>query len=194
MAAWLLPALLGAGASLLGNIASGRSNAKTQQANIASQQGQSELAAYAAAQNAKAQQAEDIATRPEQRVGQGALGDLVTQYQTPTVDWGGAGSIPKVSGGWSGLSFSPSTRESASLMQKDALLRQMQGQSASDITTVGQVPNVSQNYPKSSLLDTIIGYAGTGLNGLAAYYALGGGKGNGQDDWLNHNLYGGSGR
>lgn len=161
MAFWL-PLLTGLG-SLFGGAAAAKGASKTAQSNAATQQAGSELAAYAAQQNAKAQQAQDIATRPQQRVGQGALGDLVTQYQTPTVAWGGAGSIPKVSGGFQGLSFSPGTQASAQLMQRDALIRQMQGQKAPDITTVGKVPNVTQNYPKDSWLDKLLGYGALGL-------------------------------
>ena len=166
MAAWLLPLLTGLG-SLFGGAASASQNAKSQQATAAGQQANSELAAYTALQNAKAQQAQDIATRPQQRVGAGALGDLVTQYKTPSVQWGGAGSIPQVSGGFQGLSFSPGTQASASLMQRDALLRQMQGQSAPDITSVGQIPDVTKNYPQESWLDKILGYGALGLGGAS---------------------------
>jgi hypothetical protein len=65
------------------------------------------------------------------------------------------------------------TKQSADLMQRDALLRQMQGQGAADITSVGQVPNVTKNYPKESMLDKILGYGALGLGGaetiLGAY-------------------------
>jgi hypothetical protein len=164
MAAWLLPLITGLG-SLFGGAAANKAASKTAESNAAYQQGNSELAAYTALQNAKGQQAQDIATRPQQRVGAGALGDLVTQYKTPSVEWGGSGSIPQVSGGFGGLSFSPSTQASAKLMQRDALLRQMQGQQAPDITSVGQIPDVTKNYPKDSWLDKLLGYGALGLGG-----------------------------
>jgi len=166
MAFWL-PLLAGLG-SLFGGASAARGDSKSAQSNAASQQAASELAAYTAQQNAMGQRAQDIATRPQQRVGAGALGDLVTQYKTPNVEWGGAGTIPQVSGGFQGLSFSPGTQESAQLMQRDALLRQMQGQSAPDITQVGRVPNVTQNYPKDSWLDKLLGYGALGLGGAEA--------------------------
>jgi hypothetical protein len=151
--------------SLFGGAASASQNAKSQQSNAAAQQANSELAAYVAQQNAKQQQAQDVATRPGQRVSQGVFGDVIGQYKTPSVSWGGAGTIPQISGGMQDVSFSPSTRQSADLMQRDALMRQMQGQGAADITSVGQVPNVTQNYPKESWLDKILGYGALGLGG-----------------------------
>ena len=153
--------------SMFGGAASASQNAKSQQSNAAAQQANSELNAYTAQQASKRQQAEDVATRPGQRVSQGVFGDVIGQYKTPSVSWGGAGTIPQISGGMQDVSFSPSTRQSADLMQRDALLRQMQGQGAPDITSVGQVPDVTKNYPKESWLDKILGYGALGLGGAS---------------------------
>ena len=169
MAFWL-PLLSGLG-SLFGAASSAKSDSKQQQSNMASQQGQNELAAYTAAMAGKARQAEDIATRPTDRLQQGALGNLVTGWSPTNVEWGGSGTIPKISGGFNDLQFNDMTKQSAELMQRDALKRQMQGQRAADITQVGQVPDVTKNYPssKGSWLDTILGIGGM-AGGLAGVW------------------------
>jgi hypothetical protein len=169
MAFWL-PLLSGLG-SLFGGMASGKADAKQQQANTAQQQNSGELAAYTAAQAGAARRAEDVATRPGQRLAQGLQGNVVTGFQSPTVDWGGAGTIPKVSGGWQDLPFNDMSKMNATMMQRDALLRQMQGQGAADITPVAAPPDMSKNYPdsKGSWLDTLLGLGGM-AGGVADIY------------------------
>jgi hypothetical protein len=164
MAFPLLGILQGLG-SLFGGASAASQNAKSQQSNAAAQQANSELAAYTAQQNAKGQQAQDIAQRPTDRLQQGALGNMVSEWTPSSVQWGGAGTIPKISGGFSDLKFNDMTKQSADLMQRDALMRQMQGQGAADITSVGQVPDVTKNYPKESWLDKILGYGALGFGG-----------------------------
>lgn len=162
MAFWL-PLLTGLG-SILGAASAGKSASKTAESNAASQQANSELAAYAAQQNAKAQQAQDVATRPAQRLQTGMLGNMVSGWTPQKTSWGGPGTIPQISGGYNDLQVNDMSRQNADLMQRDALLRQMQGQGAADITSVGQIPDVTKNYPKSSWLDSLLGYGALGAN------------------------------
>lgn len=166
MAFWL-PLLAGLG-SLFGGASAARSDAKKDQASTAQDQYRSELAAWTARQNAEANRANTIASRPGQRLAQGALGNMVESFTPPTVSWGGAGSIPKVSGGWGDLKFNDATKQNASLMQRDALMRQMQGQSAPDIASVNPMPS-EPTMPSKSWLDTLLGVGGM-VGGAAGAY------------------------
>jgi hypothetical protein len=166
---WL--GLLSGLGGLFGGASKSSADAKSAQATAAAQQANSELNAYTVQQQAKQQQAQDISQRPTDRLQQGALGDLVTGWTPQKTTWGGAGTIPQSTGGWGDFKLNDMTLQNADLMQRDALLRQMQGQGAADITSVGQVPDVTKNYPKESWLDKILGYGSLGLG--AASTALG---------------------
>jgi hypothetical protein len=163
----ILPILSGLG-SIFGGAAKAKQDAKIQQADMATQQGNLALNAYNTDMTARAKQASDISTQPTNRLQQGALGNMVSEWTPSKVNWGGAGTIPQISGGFSDLKFNDSTKQSADLMQKDALLRQMQGQTAPDITVAKPVPDVMANFPsnKTSFLDQLLGWGG--LLGSAA--------------------------
>jgi hypothetical protein len=156
---------------LFGNASQAKADAKKQQSDTAAQQGQLMLGAYNADQNARTTEANQLATRPTERLQQGALGNLVEGWTPSRVSWGGAGSIPQISGGFSDLKFNDSTKQSADLMQRDALMRQMAGGQASDITQAKPVPNVTANFPNSnsSWLDKLLGIGGM-MGGLAGVW------------------------
>lgn len=144
---------------LFGGMSSSRDEAKQAQADTALKQYQTEMMGWNAQQNARNTQADQMASRPTERLRQGALGNMVTGWTPSSVQWGGAGTIPKITGGFSDLKFNDMTKQSAELMQRDALLRQMQGGKASDISQIAPMPN-APTMPKKSWLDTLLGIGG----------------------------------
>ena len=153
---------------LFGGIGASRDEAKQAQADTALKQYQTELQGWQAQQGARNTQAEQMATRPTQRLQQGALGNMIEGWTPSSVSWGGAGTIPKISGGFSGLQFNDSTKQQADLIQRDALARQLAGGQASDISQIAPMPS-APTMPKKSWLDTVLGIGGL-AGGVADVY------------------------
>jgi hypothetical protein len=158
MAGFLLPLISGLG-SLFGGMGASRDQAKKDQADTALRQYQTEMQGWQAQQGARNTQADQMAMRPTQRLQQGALGNLIEGWKPVGVEWGGAGTMPKVSGGYNDLRFNDSTLQQADLMQRDALARQLAGGQASDISQIAPMPS-APTMPKKSWLDTLLGIGG----------------------------------
>lgn len=182
MAFWL-PLMAGLG-SLFGGMGAARDQSKQQQGNLALDQYKTELGGWQAQQQARNTQADQMAARPTQRLQQGALGNMIEGWTPSSVSWGGAGSIPKISGGFSDLKFNDMTQQQAQLMQRDALARQLAGGQASDISQIAPMPT-APTMPKKSWLDTVLGLGGLAggvagvLDPLMAKKKPGGGGGGG---------------
>ena len=156
---------------LFGGMSSSRDEAKQAQADTALKQYQTEMMGWQVQQQARNTQADQMASRPTERLQQGALGNMVTDWTPSRVSWGGAGTIPQISGGFTDLKFNDMTKQSADLMQRDALLRQMQGGQASDISQIAPMPS-APTMPKKSWLDTLLGLGGL-AGGVAGAYQMG---------------------
>ena len=166
---WL--GLLSGLGGLFGGMSSSRDEAKQAQADTALKQYQTEMMGWNAQQNARNTQADQMASRPTERFQQGALGNLATGWTPQKSTWGGAGTIPQRTGGWSDFKLNDMTLQNAELMQRDALLRQMQGGQASDISQIAPMPN-APTMPKKSWLDTLLGLGGL-AGGVAGAYQMG---------------------
>ncbi len=159
---------------LFGGMGASRDQAKKDQADLALKQYGTELQGWQAQQGARNTQADQMATRPTQRLQQGALGNMIEGWTPSSVSWGGSGTMPKISGGFSDLKFNDMTRQQADLMQRDALARQMAGGKASDISQIAPMP-AAPTMPKKSWLDTVLGLGGL-VGGVAGAYQNSKGK------------------
>ena len=158
----LLPLLTGLG-GVLGGASKARSEANQQQGQMALSQYNTELAGKIAEQSAQTNRARDVSTAGPTRLKEQILANMIQGWKPMNVtpNWSGK---PQISGGMPS-SFSPATQMQAGSMSRDALMRQLQGVNAPDITPPITLPNAPQ-MPRSGWLDKLLGIGGL-IGGLA---------------------------
>lgn len=161
---------------ILSGYSAGAANGLVNEANLTAQQNQGATSRYQALVNAGRLQNIE---QPSANLDQGTRGSVLSSWQpvkvgSTSVPYGSNTNGPVRPSITGGPSVTPELRQLGSQVTSDALARQKAGNPASTDAFPSDEDLGMTAMPKASLLDKIIGYAGTGAGILGAIPGIGG--------------------